>query len=173
MEFSGVSKGQLSYVLNLVAVGVNLNEVALQAIFKEASASRDGKETGGILLGHDLDATGTIAVIEAGDPGPGAIRRRDFFRRDLDYAQRLADEAFRQHQAVWVGEWHTHVMGGDVPSGLDLKTYRGFLADSELGFEVFLSIIVTTKEDEQWQNCQLTTWAIGRGDAPVKLDIPF
>lgn len=160
-------------MFNPVKISVNLNDVALQAIFKEASASRDGKETGGILLGHDLDATGTIAVIEAGDPGPGAVRRRDFFRRDLDYAQRLADVAFRQHQAVWVGEWHTHVVGDDVPSGLDLKTYRGFLADSELDFEVFLSIIVTPKEEGRWQNCQLTTWAIGREENLVKLDSPL
>jgi integrative and conjugative element protein (TIGR02256 family) len=119
-------------VRNLVTIKVKVSDVALEAILKEAIASRDGNETGGILLGHDVDAAGTIVVMEAGDPGPGAVRRRDFFRRDLDHAQRLADEAFRRNQAVWVGEWHTHVVGDDVPSGLDLKTYRGFLADSEL-----------------------------------------
>jgi hypothetical protein len=62
-------------------------------------------------------------------------------------------------------------VGDDVPSGLDLETYRGFLADSELGFEVFLSIIVTTKEEGQWQDCRLTPWAIGRKDPPGKLDL--
>jgi hypothetical protein len=29
---------------------------------------------------------------------------------------------------------------------------------------------VTSKKEEQWQNCRLTTWAIGREDALAKLD---
>ena len=169
MESPWASQGRLSHMLNLMTITVKLEEVALRTILNEATVSRDGKETGGILLGHDLDATGTIAVIEAGDPGPRAVRRRDFFRRDLNHAQRLANDAYRQHQAEWVGEWHTHVLSGDVPSSLDLKTYRGFLADPELGFDVFLSIIVTTRESEQWETCRLTMWKVDREGDPVKL----
>lgn len=173
MEFTWASESRLSHMLNLMTITVKVDDLALQTILNEAHASRDGKETGGILLGHDLDSTGAIAVIEAGDPGPRAVRRRDFFRRDLNHAQRLADDAFRHHEAVWVGEWHTHVLGNDVPSDLDLKTYRGFLGDSELGFEIFLAIIVTTKEEGRWQTCRLTTWAVGRENDLVKLRTSF
>jgi integrative and conjugative element protein (TIGR02256 family) len=124
-----------------------------------AVESRDGFETGGILLGRGSEADGAIVVERAGDAGPKAERRPDYFLRDLAHAQWLADEAWADDQAVWVGEWHTHPTGILTPSPRDLVTYAGLLTDPELAFNVFVSIIVVP--DPDWARPKLLTWALG------------
>ena len=118
---------------------------AIDAIRAEYTAVTDGMETGGILLGHVTD--GTALVRYAGDPGPRAVRRRDFFLRDLDHAQELADAAFDTDGSIWIGEWHSHVEAPLVPSKRDLTTYALLLADDELGFDILISLIVGESDD--------------------------
>src|SRR5436189_6438762 len=72
---------------------VELSARALDAIVTHAAASADGCETGGILLGYEENDLGAMLVMQAGDAGPNAERRPNFFRRDLTHAQQLADEA--------------------------------------------------------------------------------
>lgn len=131
----------------------------LAAIAKHAFASADGLETGGILLGYDANDLGATLVMEAGGPGPNAQRRRDFFQRDLAYAQTLADEAFARSCSRWIGEWHTHPHGALAPSRKDLRTYRRFLRDRELEFATFLSLIVGPEEDG-WERLRMAAWLI-------------
>jgi integrative and conjugative element protein (TIGR02256 family) len=138
---------------------VRLAQDAVETIASEAVASTDGCETGGILLGFDADELGELLVMEAGGPGPAAERRPDFFRRDLDHAQRLADDAYARTTARWVGEWHTHPRAGLAPSRKDLRTYRGFLRDPELHFETFLAVIVGP-DDGRWEKPRASAWLI-------------
>ena len=112
----------------------------MRAITAEAHRSQDGRETGGILLG--FDSNGALAITEAGGPGPGAVRTRRTFRRDLGHAQRLADLAWRRDGAQWVGEWHTHPSGDLEPSVLDLRSYQRHLHDPELNLHRFVALIV-------------------------------
>jgi integrative and conjugative element protein (TIGR02256 family) len=132
---------------------------AAATIAREAAASVDGLETGGILLGFDESDLGELLVLEAGDPGPNAERRADFFQRDLEHARRLADDAYAQTTARWVGEWHTHPRGHLVPSRVDLKTYRGFLRNPQLEFAMFLAIIVGPGDDG-WNRPRAAAWLI-------------
>jgi len=138
---------------------VHVSAAAFVAIAESARASADGLETGGILLGYDPGELGTTLVLEAGDPGANAERRRDFFRRDLAHAQRLADEAYARTCSRWIGEWHTHPRGALAPSWRDLRTYRRFLRDPELQFATFLSLIVGPGEDG-WERPRLAAWLI-------------
>jgi integrative and conjugative element protein (TIGR02256 family) len=138
---------------------VRLTKEALATIAAGAAASEDGRETGGILLGFDADELGGLLVMEAGGPGPGAERRPDFFRRDLEHAQRLADEAYTRTTARWIGEWHTHPHGVLAPSRKDLRTYRGFLRDPELRFQTFLAVIVGP-HDSEWDRPRAAAWLI-------------
>jgi integrative and conjugative element protein (TIGR02256 family) len=125
---------------------------AVQTIRAECTSATDGLETGGILLG-DL-THGVARVRHAGDPGPGAVRRRDFFLRDRGHAQKLADIAFDADGSIWIGEWHSHVEVPPVPSRRDLTTYARLLADDELGFDVVISLIVGDTTD----GTVLTAW---------------
>ncbi|MDQ1684999.1 MAG: hypothetical protein QOC82_1736 [Frankiaceae bacterium] len=63
---------------------VVLSAAAHESIREHAPESADGRETGGILLGH---LRGDVANVEhAGDAGPKAVRTPTFFLRDLRHA---------------------------------------------------------------------------------------
>lgn len=141
---------------------LRLEPAAIKTILALAPESADGSETGGVLLGRGPGADGVLLVDEAGDAGPNAVRKPDFFLRDRIHAQALADAAWIDRKAVWVGDWHTHPMGGPTPSERDLRTYEGLLVAAELSFEVFLSIIVVPDEDHVWQQPQLHPWLLSR-----------
>jgi integrative and conjugative element protein (TIGR02256 family) len=125
-----------------------------------ATASVDGRETGGILLGHDPSSTGLPEITAAGDPGPRAVRSAHGFLRDLDHASALADDAYDRDGSVWVGEWHTHPGGPPFPSPIDLSTYSDLLGNADLEFERILSIILTQGTDGTWIQPRVWSWVV-------------
>jgi len=150
----------------MTAPSVKILPEVEQRIRELAAGSEDGRETGGILLGRGPDGDGVITVEQAGDPGPSAKRRPDFFLRDLDHARELAAAAWDNGEAVWVGEWHTHPTGPPTPSNRDLVTFAGLLADPELAFAAFVSIIVVP--DPDWASSRLLTWVLGAVPKPPR-----
>ena len=142
------------------AATIEIAPRARDRIRRLASESSDGRETGGILLGRGPDDAGVVRVEIAGDHGPAADRRPDFFLRDLAHARALADEAWQQSRAIWVGEWHTHPTGARAPSASDLSTYTRLLAASALEFESFVSIIVIPDAVDGWANPRLWPWLL-------------
>jgi integrative and conjugative element protein (TIGR02256 family) len=128
-------------------------------IQREGALSGDGRETGGILLGHGGVGGSPVCVTSAGGPGPTAIRTRFSFSRDLEHARLLADEAYERDGSVWVGEWHTHPRGPASPSRRDLRTYTRLLRDRELRFEVFASVVVTCPRGG-WSRGIMTGWLL-------------
>lgn len=132
-----------------------------QQIAELARTSTDGLETGGAVFGHTSE--GTVWVNAATGPGPEALRRIDRFQRDLAFTHRQALDIYERSGSEWVGEWHTHPTGTLVPSGIDLATYQRHLADPDLRFDVFVSIIVGPKQ--HWSNAMCwmvtSTTAIG------------
>lgn len=119
---------------------VMITEEALAVIERHVRAGGTEFETGGILLGHETGAGCHVSV--AGGPGPQAVRTPASFSRDLAHAEELAETAWHQERAVWVGEWHTHVHVDPVPSDTDLSSYLRHLDDPDLGFDRFVSIII-------------------------------
>lgn len=123
---------------------VTITDAAFELIAREAQQSRDGLETGGILLGYDFGRR--IEIRHAGDPGPLAGRGTHTFTRDLAHAKTLADTAWELDRSQWIGEWHTHPNQQPVPSPRDLNSYLKHLHDPDLDFDRFISIIVTVEE---------------------------
>lgn len=138
---------------------VTLSDSARMVILEEARASSDGKETGGILLGHDRGDS-AMDVTVAGGPGPHPVRTANRFTRDLAHAEALADAAYDRDGSVWIGEWHTHPKGPPEPSDVDLRTYLSHLNDSCLGFDRFLSLIALPCPDHAWQHMSLVAWVV-------------
>lgn len=138
---------------------ISLDTQALRVIQRETLVSVvDGNETGGILLGSRSE-TAPAHVRFAGTPGPDAIRRPDFFLRDLAHTQAFADRHFLDNGSVWVGEWHTHPKSPPVPSRQDIATYTRLLADPELDFGgEFISLILGPVESSP-QRWSLVGWA--------------
>lgn len=150
---------------------VTLTDTGRDTILRHAQAAADGRETGGILLGHHQERPmPMLDVVHAGDAGPRAIRRADEFRRDVRHAQALADLAYSTDDSIWLGEWHTHLDGPAQPSYRDLASYRRVLGDPELAFHVFLSVIVLPDSDIGWKRPLLAGWAVSTAEAwPVPL----
>lgn len=146
-----------------------LTEPAMSVITDEARASSDGTETGGILLGTaDPEA---IAVRHAGRPGPHALRRHDFFQRDLQHAQSFADRAFALDHSIWIGEWHTHLRAPPRPSTRDLSTYQTLLSDPELAFDYFVAIILAD-DTNGWHAPRFTAWIVTLTQVTAALTYP-
>jgi integrative and conjugative element protein (TIGR02256 family) len=131
---------------------------AASAIFRLAAMSSDGLETGGILLGTDEGLAGPIVVRQCGGPGPAAVRRQSYFRRDLAHAAALAADA-EANGSAWIGEWHTHGIAMPEPSARDLLTYQTLLDDPQLAFARILSVVVLADPDSGWQVPQLHAWS--------------
>lgn len=81
-------------------------------------------EAGGILLGvyrgNDIEVLGRTL------PGPEDTRTRfSFVRQDISH-QVAASEAWKisGRTQTFVGEWHTHPMGGLAPSSVDITNWR-------------------------------------------------
>lgn len=134
------------------------SEAAVQ-LARLARQADDGKETGGILFGADCGLAGPLTVRQCGDPGPAAIRRRSYFRRDLAYATALAEQAAARDGSVWIGEWHTHPLSMPEPSDLDLRTYRQLLNDPVLAFPRILAVIVLPSPEVSWQTPLAHAWS--------------
>lgn len=130
---------------------VALPSSAVEAIRREAAAAPDGYETGGILLGH----TSPLRLTVAGGPGPGAVRTRSFFLRDLQYSQTLAAREAALSGARWLGEWHTHPAGPAYPSPADLSTYRRLQQDPHAGLSSGVLSLIVSPRDSEWI---MTAW---------------
>jgi len=140
---------------------VTVTDTCRAAISLNAAAAADGKETGGILLGHHHNYSQPVLdVVHAGDAGPRAVRQAAFFQRDVTHAQALADVAYSTDGSVWLGEWHTHPGRLSKPSFLDLASYRQMPDDPELEFTFFLAVIVLSGQADGWDRPCLTGWVV-------------
>ncbi len=148
------------------ANSIEIATEACAAMMRLAYESSDGLETGGILLGRGPDGRGVISIEIAGERGPRAERRADYFLRDLEHAQMLAATAWERSRAVWVGEWHTHPKGPAEPSTSDLATYRNLLGSAELQFESFVSLILRPDEQLAWRRPHMSRWLLELAASP-------
>lgn len=134
-----------------------ITSTTLETIASTAQQSRDGLETGGILLG--IDHAGDVLITRAGTPGPRARRASHSFHRDLDHANQLAALAWQTDGSQWIGEWHTHPSRELTPSQLDLTSYLRHVHDPELRLDQFIAIIVGLTAQ---QEIRMQTWIITR-----------
>jgi integrative and conjugative element protein (TIGR02256 family) len=156
---------------------VVISKGALETIRDEVAKSQPNLETGGILLGRQATDTAALHILVAGNPGDNAVHESRFFLRDREHAQALADAAWHESRAIWIGEWHTHPHGGQSPSHVDIQSYLVHLNDEELSFDEFLSVIVAPAEGHfviaAWlvTHTELTAAALRESSFQNELDI--
>ena len=140
----------------LSEVEIKLSPKARRIIIEEARASRDGRETGGMLLGHpDRPWNPDITVSLAAGPGPRAKRRVGAFGADHGHDIELAGDFSRSgSRLVQLGEWHTHPSCDDRASGADLRYWaslREALEETHRLTGRLVSLIVTPERGvDEW-----------------------
>lgn len=90
---------------------------------KRESADSKKIETGGVLIGH-ITKKGEYIILRATKPGPKAVRTENRFERDEEFCQKELEKAAKELgvKGLYLGEWHYHPLGSNVPSGLDIKS---------------------------------------------------
>ena len=95
---------------------------AYQLMKQESTESKE-IETGGVLIGYRTE-NGSYVVFKASKPGPNATRTNIRFKKDEKYCQKFLDDAYSElgEKGLYIGEWHYHPTGGNIPSGTDIKS---------------------------------------------------
>ena len=102
------------------ATAVRIDDETFQTMIKECAESKE-KETGGVLMGF-REGKEAIVVTRTSGPGPKAIRKSDWFERDLEHCQAELEKTYNElgKRGLYVGEWHYHPTGSNKPSTQDL-----------------------------------------------------
>ncbi len=103
-------------------VPILLSQTAKESILEEVKRVK-GIETGGILIGFEREER-EIVVLRASGPGPKAVMIETRFEKDIEYCQQQLVEASSEFgiRGLYVGEWHFHPSGSNLPSPLDIKS---------------------------------------------------
>lgn len=128
-------------------------------------------EAGGILVGYRRG--NHLHVIDCTTPFPDDRRSRfNFLRRDSRHSQTaLRRWAETEHQAYYLGEWHTHPEDFPTPSVTD-KTGWKKLMGSALGPDVLFLIVGRKKWYVQRGSTLLTPLQLSDALADNNVELP-
>ena len=125
-----------------VPITVDLSENARWVAIEAADAARP-VETGGILVGTEIDRRITVsAVVEVSDPD---ARQNRYQIGEGAVAEALARVKEADPRVGYLGEWHSHP-DGSGPSTLDVATMLSIAADSDCANPVLLLVLPADHE---------------------------
>jgi integrative and conjugative element protein (TIGR02256 family) len=123
-------------------------------------------ETGGALLGYEVDASFVVRDLVPG--GPRARRRWDSFLPDDDWQTAEIARRYELSERVhaYLGEMHSHPHGGTALSRLDRRTTRR-IAEHAAARAPHALMVVAAHDAATWT---LAAWHYGeRALAPARL----
>lgn len=133
-----------------------VNRLALLQVSEEIDRS-DSLETGGVLIGYWSQDLKHVVIVHSVGPGPLAVHSRDSFLPDGNFHEkeiaRLYDESGRT--CTYLGDWHTHPIGGTELSRWDRRTLQVIARSPEARARTPIMAIIDT--EEQWK---LRIWAL-------------
>ena len=104
---------------------IKFSQAAIQEMISEAE-SMYPDETGGILLGFWTAEFQEAIVVKAIGPGPCAKHSSSYFYPDGEYHRKVIEENFiaTNGRVTYLGDWHSHPLGGGGLSRLDRLTLK-------------------------------------------------
>jgi integrative and conjugative element protein (TIGR02256 family) len=104
-------------------------------------------ETGGMLIGYWSDS-GDAVITDTIEGGPGAVRRPSRFLPDGNWQQERLDEIYIRSGRVltFLGDWHSHPLGGVRPSLRDRDTAKKVAKSKEARASQPLTLICAKRE---------------------------
>ena len=111
---------------------------------KLESAESGDVETGGVLIGY-RNAVDEYVIMRASKSGPNAVRTKTRFEKDEEYCQKQLLDTFYElgEKGLYLGEWHYHPLGGNQPSGLDIKSLTEIAAQDNYRIDKPIMIILS------------------------------
>jgi len=115
---------------------------------KNAAKSSCNLETGGILIGH-ITEDGDYMITRATGAGPNAIKMKDYFIKDKFFCQKELEKAFKElgKEGLYLGEWHYHPQGTNLPSGQDIKSLAQIAKQENYRIDFPILIILSPSYD--------------------------
>lgn len=103
-------------------------------------------ESGGILIGHDLQDN-NFSITDISTPSVYDKSNRFNFIRSKKNAQLILNKFFKESNGkkIYLGEWHTHPEDFPTPSSVDKKSILERLHNDVLNSEIIFMIIVGRK----------------------------
>jgi integrative and conjugative element protein (TIGR02256 family) len=128
---------------------VQLARSAFQNMIDE-STQRFPDETGGILVGRIVGDQSEVMFVVG--PGPEAIHRRSYFRRDGNFSQQELDAIFPRFAGEYdyIGEWHSHPVAGR-PSPRDRESMRWIAQNEHFDLDHPLLILCRRTWRREWK----------------------
>lgn len=148
--------------------GIVIAKPAVVATLKRYQQNNDRKpEAGGIILGRFFVDSDDILLEVATEPDKTDRRKRHFFSRAREPAQRKVDDAWLTSTGVvnYLGEWHTHPEDDPTPSTHDARDWRRISREAEYEQEYLLFIIVGRRI--------IRIWELRKGNTSAELLAPL
>jgi len=97
-----------------------INDLVIEATEKSPS------ETGGVLLGYQVDNGTTTVVTAIVGPGPRAQHSKTAYVPDHEYQEKQIARIYAASGrcTTYVGDWHSHPAGSLYLSRIDIRTLR-------------------------------------------------
>jgi integrative and conjugative element protein (TIGR02256 family) len=120
-------------------------EAAERDRLAEEAASRRILESGGPIFGYATDEA--VVVTRVFGPGPGARHRPTRFSANPAWIEACIDEVFASTDGkeCYLGDWHSHPLGGSSPSGSDITAVRSIAANHAVDLSRPTVLIQATK----------------------------
>ena len=158
------------------ALRVEIPEAVLESVFEECDRY-DRDETGGRVVGHLSEDSGTLVVRAAGviEPGPNARRTPTSFFQDGEYQTEIFRRLEKKDPSIeHLGNWHSHHGNGfpTLSSG-DIATYRRIVNHDLHNLDLFYALLVTKRNEDQsgLDRYEVRHYVLFRGEEAV-LELP-
>lgn len=139
------------------------------AVMRTEASRMAPLETGGVLLGYRaVDHSGLhvlehVVVLGASGPGPRARHTRMTFVPDPAHDEAMIARAYHQSggRVTYLGDWHTHPMGGGNLSPQDVRTLQRIAAHKPARAPVPLMVVLAAPDMwnvHAWSGEQRARW---------------
>lgn len=123
---------------------LTISETVISEISKHAAKKGFRLESGGILLGCQIDGEMLFKLIAASMPSRLDVSGRYSFLRRMSPANKLIASTWEKTSGKvnYIGEWHTHDESLPVPSDTDRKLVRQVVEDGSCLLDRAFMLIV-------------------------------
>ena len=158
-----------SAVTSIWIAGAAINDLVVEATEKSPM------ETGGVLLGYQVDNGTTTVVTAVVGPGPRAQHTKTAYVPDHEYHEKEIARIYASSGrcTTYVGDWHSHPGGSLHLSRTDVRTLRTIARHKNARLPSPIMIVAASGSPEwdigawQWRPTWLTfKW--GPASAPLR-----